>query len=199
MGEFDNSEEIAASDEGGIPVIDWGLYGMMVRRARTRAGYKRAADFASSVYLRTRVNISRDTLYKIEQGRQEPNGTQLAALNLSLFGEAFPSWLMQRLASSEWIEIEQAYKEGRGDPLSRPYVPAEWARENRSDVEFFVRTFLAPKDGYEMPGEFESAVDEQIAATDKESLFSVDWQWEQIKHEAAGVDPLRFADDEPPF
>ena len=199
MGDFDFSEEIAASDEGGIPAIDWGLYGMMVRRERTRAGFKRAADFCHSVHRRTRVFISRDVLYKIEQGRQEPNGTQLAALNLSLFGEAFPSWLMPRLASSEWMEIEQAYREGNGDPISRPYVPEEWARENLADVEEFVREFLAPEKGFEMPGDFESAVDEQIAATDRASLFSVNREWEYIKHEAAKVDPLRFADDEPPF
>ena len=199
MGEFNTSEEIAASDTSSIPMIDWGLYGMMVRRERTRAGFKRAADFCHSVQRRTRVFISRDVLYKIEQGRQEPSGTQLAALNLSLFGEAFPSWLMPRLASNEWIEIEQAYREGNGDPINRPYVPEEWARENRAAVELFVREFLTPEHGYEQPGEFESAVDNEIASTDRESLFSLDWEWERIKHEAAKVDPLRFAGDEPPF
>lgn len=91
-------------------MMDWGLYGMLIRRERTRAGYKRADEFTKFVRSVTGLKISRDVYYKIEQGRQTPNATQLAAINLSLYGKAFPSWLMDRLASREWIGIESRFE-----------------------------------------------------------------------------------------
>ena len=63
-----------------ILVFDTCLFGDLIRRERRAAGYKRADDFAKAVTEATGCKLSRDVLYKIEQGRQEPTPSQMLGL-----------------------------------------------------------------------------------------------------------------------
>ena len=77
-------------------LFDWPLYGALVRHHRTKAGIKTAAAFSDAVYERTRAKVSRDSIYKIEQGRQVPDAMQFMAINLALFGEVWPVWPLRQ-------------------------------------------------------------------------------------------------------
>lgn len=107
-------------------VFDWGLYGMLIRKRRIDIGYKKAEFFAKSIWRRARVAISRDTLYKIEQGRQIPDALQFMGINMALYGVPFSEEVMQLCMSNEWKEIESA---------SRHYIPTLWKQENFNEAE----------------------------------------------------------------
>ncbi len=120
-----------ASDEKR-KVFDWGLYGALVRKARTDLGYRKAEDFADSIWRRTRVKVSRDTLYKIEQGRQVPDGNQFMAINMALSGTRFFPWITNLCTSMEWQSIEdQSCGGGQGEVTpDKLYLPHDWKTEN---------------------------------------------------------------------
>lgn len=82
-------------------MFNWKLYGLMVRAARQNAGVWHAADLGEWLEKRTGVYMSRDVVYKIEQGRQEPKVGQFVALNLALFGKAFPAELLEKITNWE--------------------------------------------------------------------------------------------------
>ena len=71
------------------------IYGSIVKKGRMKEGYERASDFAKAVTEETGVVLTRDVLYKIEQGKKVPSVTQYAAINSMLFGERFPKWIDQ--------------------------------------------------------------------------------------------------------
>ncbi len=71
------------------PPFDWAMYGACVRCRRRAAGCRTAADFSAMLYRRTRLEVSKDALYRIEQGRQQPTSEQFMAINLALFGRLF--------------------------------------------------------------------------------------------------------------
>ena len=101
------------------------LYGAMIKNARKRAGYSTAQAFSDTIYRRTRVYISRDVLYKIEQGRQKPDIEQFMAINLSLYHAPLPSKVTMPCICPEWISI--ASNEGE--------IPLSWRKENTRDLE----------------------------------------------------------------
>lgn len=74
---------------GSAPWFDWRAYGSTVRHARKAAGCRTAAEFSAMIYRRTRLEVSMDALYRIEQGRQQPTPEQFMAINLALFGRLF--------------------------------------------------------------------------------------------------------------
>uniref|UniRef100_A0A7C9NBJ4 XRE family transcriptional regulator n=1 Tax=Muribaculaceae bacterium Z82 TaxID=2304548 RepID=A0A7C9NBJ4_9BACT len=123
--------------EQAFEPFDFGLYGMLVRKMRTDLGYRKAEDFVRTLYLRTRMSMSRETLYKIEQGKQTPNASQFLALNIALTGEPMPKKVAALCMSKEWAQIVHAFGESAAmEPgadvcsPSAPWVPDSWADEN---------------------------------------------------------------------
>ncbi|WP_080797902.1 hypothetical protein [Arabiibacter massiliensis] len=104
-------------------LFDWELYGLLVRKARIDMGYKKAEDFAESVWRRTRVRMSRDILYKIEQGRQIPDASQFMALNLAVSDSLFYPDVTDMCTSRSWKQI------AGGDG-----IPDEWKKENSEEA-----------------------------------------------------------------
>ena len=119
-----NDNSMATDNE----LFDWVLYGTLIRYRRTKLGYKKAELFSQTLWRRTRVYLSRDMLYKIEQGRQIPNALQFMALNLALYGLMFPEDVLQQCMSPEFRTLATAYKE-TATP-ENPWVPIKWARQN---------------------------------------------------------------------
>ena len=109
------------ADREPAAMFDWSLYGMLVRKHRAKKGYKKAEAFSETIWRRTRVDVSRDTLYKIEQGRQVPSAEQFMAINMALFGAPFNDDLLHLCMSAEWRSI---FNE-EVDP-----IPHEWKLEN---------------------------------------------------------------------
>lgn len=130
----EQTESHVASDSGlesEVEVFDWKLYGSLVRRVRMNLGYKKAEDFAASIWRRTRVKISRDTLYKIEQGRQVPDAAQFMAINLALSGTKFYPWITDLCTSPEWRGIEEASGDGTKEVESVVLdLPPLWKGDN---------------------------------------------------------------------
>ena len=125
-----------AKDETA-PMFDWGLYGMVVRKRRIELGYKKAEYFAASIWRRTRFDISRDSLYKIEQGKQVPTGTQVLAINMALYGHPFPDELFDICATRAWKGIARNVRafveEADADYESvdvAEFLPETWKRQN---------------------------------------------------------------------
>lgn len=113
-------------------LIDWGLYGAMIRHARIKLGYKTAESFSPSLWRRTRVYISRDVLYKIESGKQVPDTLQFMALNIALFGEFFPiPKVISTCMGAEWEELSEAYE--REATPSKPWISDKWKDENTEE------------------------------------------------------------------
>lgn len=120
--------------------FDWSIYGHIIRKRRVELGYRKAEDYAIVVRLRTNLNISRDILYKIEQGKQKPDADQFLALNIALFGKLLPEEVMKKCQSREWRQVTDSYEtgvrqddwDGSGLPVDveHPFVPKEWAEEN---------------------------------------------------------------------
>lgn len=112
-------------------MFDWGLYGAMVRHTRNKLGFTKAEDFGAALWRRTRIYISRDVLYKIEQGRQVPDAMQFMALNLVLFGSYYPELkVIDMCLSSDWEYIEK-----HNELPNREFnIPENWKEENSKMV-----------------------------------------------------------------
>ena len=105
-----------------VKSFDWVLYGAIVRSERGKAGCKTTADFSAMLYRRTRLEVSKDALYRIEQGRQQPTTEQFMAINLALFGELYPrfgSSVLDSCPSRKWAEYDRNEE-----------VPRDWKAEN---------------------------------------------------------------------
>lgn len=126
--------------------FDWTFYGVLVRKSRMDMGYRKAGDFASTLYRRTRVSMSRDVLYKIEQGRQVPKAEEFMALNIALWGSPCPDAIFGVCASKEWRDIKDAYGnwasgqsfpfsyDAEDSPANAPQLPDAWKKENTQEV-----------------------------------------------------------------
>lgn len=100
-------------------LFDWKLYGLLIRKARQDLGFTKAEEFAESILRRTHTRISRDTLYKIEQGRQVPDANQFMALNLAVGKSLFNPETSGMCVSQTWKSLS----DGVG-------IPDEWKKEN---------------------------------------------------------------------
>lgn len=85
--------------------FDWPLYGMLIRRRRIEMGFRKAEDFAESLRQRERIQISRDTLYKIERGEQIPTATQFMALNIATSSDPFPRRIIDACMDGYWKRL----------------------------------------------------------------------------------------------
>lgn len=101
------------------------LYGALVMNERKKRGFSTAQAFSDAIYRRTRVRIGRDTLYKIEQGRQTPDIRQFFAINIALYHNPFAPKVTTPCICSEWMNI--ATNEGE--------IPMSWRKGNTLDLE----------------------------------------------------------------
>ncbi|MDD6373098.1 MAG: hypothetical protein PUF97_01175 [Bifidobacteriaceae bacterium] len=75
----------------GKNIIDIQTLGYRIRQARAEAGYATAEDFANAITEQTGVPVSKQTIYNIESGKQEPRLTlYLAILRLLHPDEQLP-------------------------------------------------------------------------------------------------------------
>lgn len=110
---------------GSCHDMDWALYGLLVRKHRIDSGFRKVEDFSRVIWRRTRFYLSRDTLYKIEQGRQIPDSSQFMALNLALFGNPFGGEDIWKCLPKEWRDITS---------VPALFVPDSWKEENSETV-----------------------------------------------------------------
>lgn len=86
--------------------------GDMIHGQRVKSGYKTIADFSDAIYEATGVTIPKDTLQRIESGRQEPKVSQYIAIAITL-GVLFDPLLvdslptMLRRAREEMLESSE--------------------------------------------------------------------------------------------
>lgn len=102
-------------------LYDWDLFGALMKLERKKLFITSTAELSEEIYLNTRKRISKDTLYRIEQGKQVPNAEQFMAINLTLFGSLIPGEFsnMHTCLSEEWRECA-----GGGT------IPEQWRKEN---------------------------------------------------------------------
>ena len=70
-----------------VSALDWSLFGAMVRHSRIKAGYRTVDEFANAVFQASNMRIGRETIYKIESGKQIPNASQLIAICICAFNQ----------------------------------------------------------------------------------------------------------------
>lgn len=88
--------------------FDWALYGSVLRAARAKKlGFKKGEEFAKRIEAEG-LKMSKETLYKIEQGKQIPNAAQFIALNLIVFGESAPEKVMDLCMGTQWQGLREA-------------------------------------------------------------------------------------------
>ncbi len=117
-----------------IEVIDWNVYGALVRNARMKSGFKKIEEFVNALWFRTRVKVGKDTLYKVEAGKQAPSVEVFFGINLVLFGTYLPERLFNISVCDEWKQISSKYDRDGFNSID-PYVPHHWRYENLKDVE----------------------------------------------------------------
>lgn len=123
-------------DNDNKEMFDTQLYGLLIRKKRIDMGYRKAEDFAKTVYRRTRVRITRDMLYKIERGKQVPDCVQFMALNIVLTGRPIPGEFIEICASNEWKALVKEE--------SSTCIPFEWKLENAQEVRRENADVLSP-------------------------------------------------------
>ena len=83
--------------------IDWldlKKLGFFLRRARQEAGYEKAEDFAAAVTNRTGYEVTKQIIYNIESGKQEPKLTLFLAMMRVLHpGRGDCLWPIMRLSA----------------------------------------------------------------------------------------------------
>ena len=109
-------------------LFDWSLYGALLRHQRSNIGFKAAEAFSAALWRRTRVYISRDVLYRLEQGNQIPDRLQFMALNKAAYGTYFPKQVIKQCMCFEWQAVIKD-----NDPRE-PDITADWAEENFTDA-----------------------------------------------------------------
>lgn len=142
---------------GGVPPMDWSLYSVLVRSDRRALGFKRAEDFSASIWRRTRVKVTQESIYKIERCDQIPDVTQFMAINISLYGEPFPPRVMETCMSPEWKQIaenegevpdawkEENFRDAAGERAGDPTLTADEVAEEAGDAPGLFRNPNAPQ------------------------------------------------------
>lgn len=72
-------------------IFDKELLGFKLRQARIKAGYEKAEDFASALEQRVGYSVSRQTIYNIESGKQEPRLSLYLAMRRLLYPDEIPA------------------------------------------------------------------------------------------------------------
>lgn len=86
------------------PTIDTELYGMLIRRSRLNLGYRKAEDFVEAMKKRTGFELSKDSLYRIESGKNAPNINFMIALNIMTGKPLTDTSLVNMCIPKEWAD-----------------------------------------------------------------------------------------------
>lgn len=71
-------------------ILDTELLGFNLRRARQKAGYEKAEDLVEALANRLNYSVSKQTIYNVESGKQEPKLSLYLALMRLLHPDDFP-------------------------------------------------------------------------------------------------------------
>lgn len=95
---------MATNQNGSNGPIDLGLLGALIRHARVEVGFKTAEDFAAAITEAGGYPVSKETIYKIEGGKQEPKlGLYLAMRRvLHPYEEPLYDKLMGPAIGTDW-------------------------------------------------------------------------------------------------
>lgn len=88
-----------------MSVLDKGKLGAMMRYMRTTAGYATAEDFARAMTDLAGYEISKETIYKYESGKQEPKLSAFVAAELLCRGNVEDRMLKECLVVNEELFV----------------------------------------------------------------------------------------------
>lgn len=66
-------------------LLDLGLFGALIRHTRSEVGFKTAEEFANAITEVVGYPVSKETIYKIESGKQEPKLSLYIAMKRVLY------------------------------------------------------------------------------------------------------------------
>lgn len=90
--------------------IDTGLLGALIRHERQSQGYTTAEEFAAAITTMTGYKVSKETIYKVESGKQEPKLSLFIAIKFLLFTSDFDVALPRY-----WRESIESHHDGSVD------------------------------------------------------------------------------------
>ena len=85
-------------------------YGQIVRKKRKALGLEKAKELSKLIAETTGVDVSTDTIYKIEQGCVGLHVDKFIAINETLFGSAFPEKELRICTNKDIIESEEIWE-----------------------------------------------------------------------------------------
>ncbi|TNU89038.1 helix-turn-helix transcriptional regulator [Eggerthella lenta] len=95
-------------DESFEPTIDLSLYGALLKRARLNLGYRRAEDFVAAMKCVTGYDVSKDIVYRMENGKKEPTINFMIAMNLMLGLPATDFSMAEMCIPKEWNDLSES-------------------------------------------------------------------------------------------
>ena len=129
-----NLDEFIGMNGLDFDTFDSALWGGIIKVKRKKLKLTSVSDFVEQIWLRTRVLITVNTYYKVEQGKQEPTLKQFMAINFIIFKSFFPpDDVMHLCLSGEWEQLEQLKDD------NEQIVPDEWAKQN---YDYFKSKFV---------------------------------------------------------
>ena len=84
--------------------------GSNLNSMRKEFGYKNTEEFSRALAEKAGFFVSKDTVYRIESGRQEPGVSYICAVGLTLYGNVFPPSfidMFRACACENWVRIEK--------------------------------------------------------------------------------------------
>lgn len=120
--------------------------GANLNSMRKEFGYRNTEEFSKALAEKAGYFVSKDTVYRIESGRQEPGISYLCAVGLALYGNIFPpsfSDMLRACACENWAEIEGAVIARSNEQVKK--LHAEGKPVSVKDGRFFdeeTQTFL---------------------------------------------------------
>lgn len=106
-------------------VIDWSLFGAVLRHMRIEAGFKTAEEFAEVITKSTNYPVSKETIYKIEGGRQEPKLGLYLAIKRALSPYIEPEYdkALKISVCNDWqYPLSDVLSDVRFDELFKNYI-----------------------------------------------------------------------------
>lgn len=138
-------------------VLDKGLFGHFIRSARTEAGYEKAEDFAQAISEKTGYPVSKQTIYSIESGKQEPKISLYLAM-------------MRVLRPNESPKVDRVVLDSIPPRWRLPMAVEEdivAASDNDENIDTMTQTY---SDMYEGLADSVAAVQQRLSETLTESM-----------------------------
>lgn len=86
-------------------LLDLGLFGALIRHARSEVGFKTAEEFANAITAVVGYPVSKETIYKIESGKQEPKLSLYIAIKRVLYPYVEPKLdkILEMSVCDDWL------------------------------------------------------------------------------------------------